>query len=291
MQSIFLLNRLRWYTRLPVKWAILGFTILAVSFPYPGLAYRHLQHWRNPNALIEPHAPALQPWVEELRPELLGDLPSREALKRVERFVYKKVKYEWDWITWGISDYLPTVTEVIEMGQEDCDGRAVVAASLLQNFGFRTQIVSDFSHVWVKTDKGETMGPGRRQAVVATERGLKVHWSALVELPRASLYGVAVFPLIRQLIVIVVTWWLMLRRNVGIVRSLAALALLCGGLMLLKVGGKDFVNPIRWMQVLGVLAQAAAICLLLFRNRGKAGTNSSSLPDSSSCAGVQGIPV
>ena len=271
MRSIFIFNTLRWYTRLPLKWAILGLTVLEVSFPYPRLAYRHLQHWMNPNALIEPHAPALQPWVEELRPSLLPDLPPRETLRRVERFVYDKVPFEWDWNTWGLSDYLPTVTEVIEMGKEDCDGRAVVAASLLENFGFKAQIVTDFAHVWVKTDKGETMGPGRRTAVVATDRGLQVQWSALGELPRGLLYGIAVFPLIRQLIVLVVGWWLMLRSNSGIVRSLAALALLCGGLLILRVGGSDYYNPIRWLQILGAVSIAAAVCLLLVRSRRRAG--------------------
>ena len=281
MSPIFILNTFPWYTRLPLKWAIFGCTMLAVCFPYPNLALRHLQHWRNPNALIEPQAPALQPWVEELRPALPADLPSREALKRVERFVYEHVPYEWDWNTWGLSDYLPTVTEAIEMGKEDCDGRAVVAASLLQNFGFKVQIVTDFAHVWVKTDKGETMGPGRRKAVVATDRGLQIQWRALAELPRASIYGLAVFPLIREMIVLLVGWWLMLRTNAGLARSLLAFVILCTGLLLLREGGSEYLKPVAWMQIAGALAMATAVLLLLFRNRrsGQTGTPRVSDPE------------
>jgi len=287
MRTLLVLNTLSWYARLPIKWAILGLTVFLVSFPYPNLFLRHLRHWSNPNALIEPAAPALQPWVEELRPELPADLPPREALRRVERFVYDKVPYEWDWNTWGLSDYLPTVDEVIEMGKEDCDGRAVVAASLLQNFGFKAQIVTDFAHVWVKTDKGETMGPGRRTAVVATDRGLQIQWSALVELPRGSMYGLAVFPLIRELIVVIVGWWLMLRGDRGIIRSLAALALLCGGLLILREGGRDYFHPIRWMQILGAVTIAAATLLLLFRNRRSKRQEVSGSPDSDCLALVR----
>ena len=267
MRSFFILNTLPWYTRLPIKWALLGLTVFLVCFPYPNLFVRHLRHWKNPNALIEPGAPALQPWVEELRPELPADLPPREALKRVERFVYEKVPYDWDWNTWGLSDYLPTVTELIEMGKEDCDGRAVIAASLLQNFGFKAQIVTDFAHVWVKTDQGELMGPGRRKAVVATDRGLQFHWRALAGLPQATVYGIAVFPLLRELIVLFVAWWLLLRTNAGAARSLLALVLLCTGLLILRKGASEYLKPVQWMQIVGALAMATAVGLLLPRSR------------------------
>ena len=266
MRTLFILNTLPWYTRLPIKWAILGLTVFLVCFPYPNLFLRHVRHWSNPNALIEPDAPALQPWVAELRPELPADLPPGEALKRVERFVRKKVPYEWDWNTWGLGDYLPTVTELIEMGKEDCDGRAVIAASLLQNFGFKAQIVTDFTHVWVKTDQGELMGPGRRNAVVFTDRGLQFHVLVLAGLPEATVYGIAVFPLIRELIVLFVAWWLLLRTNAGAARSFLALVLLCMGLLALRRGGAQYLNPILWMQIAGALAMVTAVISILLRN-------------------------
>jgi len=266
-RSILIFNTLPWYTRLPIKWAILGFTVFVVCFPYPNLFVRHLCHWRNPNALIEPDAPALQPWVAELRPLLPADHSPPETLRRVEQFVYEKVPYDWDWNTWGQSDYLPTVTELIEVGKEDCDGRAVIAASLLQKFGFRTQIVTDFAHVWVKTDQGELMGPGRRKAIVATERGLQFHWRALAGLPEATVYGIAVFPLIRELIVLFVAWWLLLRANIGTARCLLALVLLCTGLLVLRKGASEYLLPIQWMQIVGVFAMAAGVVLLQVGSR------------------------
>lgn len=250
--SLFFLDPFRWYTRLPLKAALLGLTIVLVCFPYPGLTIRHIRHWMDPNALIQPHAPSLQPWVEELRPRLTGGMEPPLALKTVEKFVYEKVPYAWDWNTWGLSDYLPTVDEVVAMGKEDCDGRAVIAASLLANFGFEARIVTDFAHVWVQTDKGETMGPGKRKAVTATDKGMKVDWGAFVQLPNVLSYGIAVFPWPREAIVLVVAWWLLLDRRASTRRALFAALLLTASLILIRWSGDDYWNPVRWIRWSGV---------------------------------------
>lgn len=267
MHRLLVLNRLRWYARLPVKWAVLGLTLLIVCFPYPSRLFRHLQHWRDPNALIEPDAPAIEPLVAELRLRLTDDLPPAQTLRQVERFVYEKIPYEWDWNTWGIADYLPTVAEVFEKGKEDCDGRAVVAASLLRRLGFEVELVTDFAHMWVKTDQGETMAPGRREAIIATEEGLRLQASALAELPRAVAYGIAVFPLGRELIVLFMMWLLLLRSHGGAACSLGGLALLLAGLFLLRAGGADYRHPTSWIQWSGVAGIGVGLIWLLRRAR------------------------
>ena len=115
------LNRLRWWRRLPLKWAIFLLTVAAVCFPHPRLVVRHIQHWRDPNALIDPDAPELRPLVEQLRVRVTDDLTPKQALAVVQRFVYEAVPYEWDWNTWGMADYLPTVSEILEAGKEGED--------------------------------------------------------------------------------------------------------------------------------------------------------------------------
>lgn len=267
MLSLYALNTLRWYARLPIKWAVLGLTVLAVCFPYPGLLVRHLQHYQDTNALIEPDAPALQPLVEELRSRLSDDLKPRDALKRVEQFVYEKIPYEWDWNTWGMADYLPTVTEVIEMGKEDCDGRAVLAASLLRRFGFNARLVNNFSHMWVRTDQGETMMPGAKPVIISTDEGTQFHLEGLTELPRGFAYGVAVFPLLRELIILGVMWLLLLRRGGGILTSVVGLALFLAGLLLVRAGSKEYGDPTTWMQLLGLTGLTAGAAALLFGAR------------------------
>ena len=261
VSRLLILSRLSWYLRLPIKWAIFAVAVLAVCFPYPNLLVRHIRHWRDPNALVEPDARELQPLVDELRPHLGEDLPPREALKRVERFVYDKIPYEWDWNTWGTADYLPTVAEVLEMGREDCDGRAVLAASLLRNFDFDAQLVTDFAHVWVKTDRGELMGPGKQKAIIATERGLRLQLRGLTELPKALAHATAVFPLTREAILLGVLW-LLLRPQGGAVRSLGGLVLLVVALFCLRSGGTDYYHPVVWLQMIGASGMVAAFLLL-----------------------------
>lgn len=263
IRKLAVLNDLAWYARLPAKWAIFGVTVLFVCFPNPARLVSHLDHWRDPNLLIEPDAPAIQPLVEELRPHMTDDLSPREALQYVEQFVYEKIPYEWDWNTWGSADYLPTVTEAIEMGREDCDGRAVVAASLLAKFGFNAQIVTDFAHVWVKTDKGETMRPGKNKAIVATKEGLQVHWAALSEIPRATAYGVAVFPVAREYAILIVLWLLLLRNGGGVITGAIALSAMLRGLVLVRVGGETYLDPTRWMQWSGACLFVVGLAVLL----------------------------
>ena len=268
MGKLLFLNRLPWYTRLPVKWLIFGLSVLMVCFPNPALFVQHVRHWRDPNALVDPDAAALAPLVAELRSELSEDLSARETLRHVERYVHRKIPYEWDWNTWGLADYLPTVTETIEMGKEDCDGRAVVAASLLRNLGFDARLVTDFAHMWVKTERGETMGPGRRKAAVATDRGFQFQLAGLAELPRAFAFGVAVFPALREFILVVIAWGLMLRRGGGVWCGAAALALLVLGLLMLRSGGAVYDAPTLWVLLSGVVTMSTGPALLLLQAKG-----------------------
>lgn len=262
MNHFLSLNKLRWFWRLPIKLALFGFTVAAVCFPSVGRLRQHLIHWSNPNLLIQPDNPSLQPLVEEVRSTLPPDQSPLQILKGVEKYVYKRIPYEWDWNNWGNADYLPTVDEVLAKGKEDCDGRAVIAASILASLGFQAQLVTDFSHVWVKTEHGEAMGPGKRKAVIATDKGLALQSGAWEELPKALAYGISPFPLQRELIMLVVAWWLLLKSQGTIGGNLLALGLLLDGLLFLRVGGQDYLRPIVWMQLVGAANLLTAwICL------------------------------
>lgn len=267
------LQELHWLVRWPIKWALLLATLFVVSFPDPRLFVRHVQHWQDPSALIDPALPQLQPWVHEVNQRLKPDMQPPKVLKAVERFVYAKLEYKFDWEVWGSADYLPTLAEVLDRGAEDCDGQAVVAASILQNLGYQAELVTDFAHVWVKTDKGETMSPGKRKSMVAKKTGLEVHWQTLTEtLPKALCYSVSPFPLFRELIVLAVLWLLLLRPGVGWpVRVLCALVMI-EGLLFLRVGGADWKRPVVWAQWWGMLHLAGAVAYLLIRGWRASGT-------------------
>lgn len=253
MNKFFYLNTLHWTIRLPIKGALFGVTVLVVCFPYPRLLLRHIQHWSDPSVLVDPTDPALQPLIEELRPKITDELTPKQVLATVQEYVRGKIEYEWDWNTWGMADYLPTVGETIALGREDCDGQAVVAASLLSNLGYDAELVTDFAHVWVKTEVGETMGPGKHKAIIASKKGLDVTLRAIVEVPRALAFGIAVFPFLRELIIVFVFWLLVLRRYGGAGSQLMTLCLFVVGLYLLREGGKEYLKPALWKQLSGLL--------------------------------------
>ncbi len=260
-----------WARRAIVKSAVLGLTLLAVCFPYPTLLVRHLERWRNPQSLIEPDQQALKPLLTNLKPRLqnVGEGPA--ALKVVQKFVYETIPYAWDWDTWGVADYIPTVSEVVQAGQEDCDGRAVLAASLLSNLGYRAELVTDMTHVWVKTDQGETMSPGTMTPFAeSTDGGIRYHWAALVNAPRSLALGIGVFPLERELIIAVVAILLSIRSDVRWWKFAVAMLALVDGLLILRWAVVNPWKPIlaaQWFGLLNLLLGFAALYLVGRRAR------------------------
>ncbi len=259
-------QRWPWKRRIALKTAVLGMTILAVCFPVPSRLIRHIQRWSNPAVLIDPHSPALEPMMAELSERLENITIGPDALKVVEKYVYEVIPYAWDWDTWGVADYLPTVEEAIWAGREDCDGRAVVAASLMSKLGYQCELVTDMSHVWVKTDYGETMSPGQMDKLVESgDDGTRVNWSALANVPRSLALGVAVFPLMRELIVLAVFATLAIRAGLGWRRWMVGVLIFADGLILLRWGGQNVWQPDSSTQWFGFLNMMLGVMILCWR--------------------------
>ena len=269
MRLIHRLNLLAWYTRLPLKWCIFLCTLLAVCFPYPRALLRHLSHLRNPQRLIDPDAPELTPLADQLAPTLGQDIPPKDKIRRIEQLVLQRVQYAWDWDTWGLADYWPTVSEALQAGREDCDGRAIVAASLMRKLGLHAELVTDFSHLWVRTEFGDAMGPGRTTLVTTTASGPRINWTwrMLTEPLRATGLGIAVFPLAREAILLAVLWILIWGPRASPLDRLLGLRCLVVALVLLRVGGATYAHPIEWMQLVGVAYLFAALVVLHGRDR------------------------
>jgi len=264
------INARHWMKRWPMKWLIFAVAALIVCFPFPNLLWRHLQHWRDPNALIVGEQKVLDPLVEEIRPSVDALSTPKEKLRRIEKFVYEKVPYDWDWNTWGQADYFPTVEEVMQKGKEDCDGRAVVAAALMRRFGFDARIVTDFAHVWVKTPEAEWMGPGKTKTVVVTDRGLQWQWRGLLELPKAFAYGVAVFPWVREVILLFVTWILLLGPGVGLWRAFIGWVFFAVALPAIRYGGYEYLKPRVEYQWIGLAALMLGFTVMMIGPRRRA---------------------
>jgi hypothetical protein len=193
-------------------------------------------------------------------------------LAAVERSVYSHVPYAFDWDTWGVMDHLPTVDEVFAKGRDDCDGRAVVAASLLRRMGYDAWLVSDLKHVWVAArpagDTGapsEFMGPGRGAKSMSGRHEAPPPVSAQVaNLGNGLAFGIVVFPLGREVIVLVALIVLTLQPRTSVARRVIGTILLITALFCLRGAGAEVQGlatrpALLW---LGVAAMAAGWLLL-----------------------------
>ncbi len=161
--------------RVLIKGAFLALFTLAVFFPRPDQLIRQIPRWKDPNSLIQTNAPFLAEINRKIDEQLKPDGTKKDEMKVVERYVYREVKYGYDWDVWGNTDYWPTVEEVWENKREDCDGIAVLAASILRSRGFEgVRIVGNLSHVWVAAGTNEVMSPQADKNFQQVDGKLKV---------------------------------------------------------------------------------------------------------------------
>ncbi|MBN1489062.1 MAG: hypothetical protein JXA69_04025 [Phycisphaerae bacterium] len=254
-------QRWRWPSRWAIKCGFVGAVVFFTLYPRPGLFVRHIGHLGDMNALVEPDSPALQPWAAELAAIIPADADDETLRQAVEAFVVEKVCYAFDWVTWGAMDYLPTVAEVVAQGREDCDGRAVVAASLLRRYDPTAALATDFKHMWVVTATGSLMRPSGPTVLVATPIGLRTDWLRALNV-RGLAYGIAVFPLWRQMIIFVAVWLALcdprMRPGFAFVAALVAVH----GLLVVRLAAVDPWQPRMWGIWLG-LAQVAVVVVLV----------------------------
>lgn len=278
----------RWFVRIPVKLAVFFLVVLFVCFPYPSQLVRNIGHLRDMESMIEPHAPELARYDAELK-KRIGKISSTQpegaagfpqmVQREVERFVFEKVQYEWDWNLWGSADYMPTVGEIFDKAKEnggqvkeDCDGRAVMAASLMRRLGYHATMVTDLRHVWVTTSEGEWMGPGGAKAMVATSQGTQVNWGTTVRNAMTGLsYGIAVFPFVREMIILITLFILMLRAWSQPRWAATGLLLMIQGLLFMRLG---FLAPQavsrevnEWPTWVGFIHVAVAMVVMVMADR------------------------
>lgn len=247
MSALWTIHRLRWTRRIPLKALILALVLLGVTYPNPTLLVRAIRHARNMDALIDDNEPALQPLHAELR-DILQNVPPDDhpvRLQRVQQLVCRKIPYDWDWNTWGVVEYTPTVAEVLAMGREDCDGRAVVAASLLKRLGYQPRLVTDLLHVWVWTKHGETMSPGGPKTFDPTDAGRRFNPRSMLNWPTNLAAGLAVFPVPRELILLATIWFLSIHPSAPRWTWALSVCLLLLALLLFRVAADDPSRIIR----------------------------------------------
>ncbi len=109
--------------------------VLLVLYPNPVRLVTGVQRILNPHT--DPAAVA----------SLAEAMPADPAL--IEDEVVKLIPYSYDWETYGMPWYCPSVPEVLQKGKGDCKAQALVLASILQAKGIPNHIVWSLEHVWV----------------------------------------------------------------------------------------------------------------------------------------------
>jgi len=114
---------------------------LIVLYPNPLLLAESVYRLFNPPVNPEHHIP-----VEEWK-QLVDKLPSNPP--KIEEFVARYVKYDYDFNVYGVPWYLPTPAEVVEKRKGDCKSRAVLLAAILEYKGVPYSFHISPVHFWV----------------------------------------------------------------------------------------------------------------------------------------------
>jgi hypothetical protein len=68
----------------------------------------------------------------------------------IDKFVDKLVKYEYDWVNYGVPWYVPTPDDAVTRRKGDCESRAMVLASILSAKSVPYSLKASLVHIWVE---------------------------------------------------------------------------------------------------------------------------------------------
>ncbi|RMF75246.1 MAG: hypothetical protein D6744_13720 [Planctomycetota bacterium] len=271
----------RWHqTRRSSRWAVKTSLFLAllvvVMYPKLWLLPQTIDRLRNLDELIDPTDARLEPLADAVRERVAPDAGVAATLEEVQRVVNERIPYMWDWDNWGVMLYLPTAGEALSRGREDCDGRAVVAASLLRRMGYEAWLVTDVLHMWVSTPAGDTMSPTGGAKTLRSARpgeeepGTRMMLSVGVvkSFARGLSYGIGAFPLVRELILIAGICLLTMHPRSSVRRRVVGCVLFLPALFAIRAVGIRAAMDMSGAAVLvalagGVLALAAWLTLAI----------------------------
>ena len=150
---LFSLASLTRKTRLPLlpTFVIIFFGTLISTYPNIPLLVYQTRISRNPTLLITKDEPSIKQIAKRLNvysnPEKL--------FAAVEERVNEIIEYKPDYLNWMAADYWPTAKEALDKGYEDCDGRAILACSILRNLGYEAYVAVGVDHLWVEVKYGD----------------------------------------------------------------------------------------------------------------------------------------
>lgn len=269
-----------WWWRALIKTAFVVAVTFLVLYPYPGRFLRQIHNLRHLDTLANPDDPAIAKLSARFDAYLARQRvvakaahaptarthPAGVPLEAIQQFVEKVVPYACDWQSWGVVDYTPSADEVLARGQEDCDGRAVVAAALLRYRGIDARLVGDFRHMWVWTPLGETMTPLGAPAFEIHDDHVRIDWEKVLT-PGPLVFGIAVFPFARELIILGAIWLVLLRPGLPGWRGGLGFALMIEALVVLRVAGVDPLRPHPFGMIWAFAHVVLAVAVMIWPGR------------------------
>ena len=113
----------------------------------------------NPKVLLEPNSPSIKSlndgfeesydYIVSLTEEDFVFLD--ELIIEISNiYVQSQISYKGDISNYHSIDHLATTSEILKRGADDCDGQAILIASLLRYRGYDAYVVFGYSHVWVE---------------------------------------------------------------------------------------------------------------------------------------------
>lgn len=152
-------------------WPLLGLLwLLLVCYPNPWILVRNLLRYAD------------FPVDSSIAGRVPFAVPKEPAA--IERAVLEQVRYEYDWRQHGVPWYVPTPAEVVASGRSDCEGRAMLLASLLAARGIPYRLKASAVHIWVDYPGKE---PNRLEsdalAIMRQENGrYRFRWPSVLRL-------------------------------------------------------------------------------------------------------------
>ena len=144
----------------------------------------------------------------------------------IELAVCEAFPYSYDWESYGMPWYFPTVQEVIEEGRGDCKARALVVASILEYKGIPYRLQFSPIHMWVEYEGKESSSLENSGALFyeldpdTGRRIVRLPGISLKEAAKASWNGFwPPMPLLRKVLITVGTSLLVTALVISIWRS------------------------------------------------------------------------
>lgn len=233
---------LPFWKRAALKLAVFCTVLLIVLYPNPVLLVKQIDRYLDMDSLIQTDFAEIETINREIDAELPADAPPQKEFLAIQHYVYQHIRYEYDWDNWGNIDFWPTAEQVWERKREDCDGRAVLAVSILRSRGFKTAtLVGNIRHIWVNVEQQELMGPDKEQNIRRQGGKTIITFPSFDLIFGSTAIYIADFPAIRNFILLFTILGLCYHPCNNLTRFLALITLGVLGFLLLEGWAQEMI--------------------------------------------------